>query len=264
MAVRIIAIDWSGAKKNAGKKIFWAEFRNGRAVCLENGRDRDQTIRCLVDSANGPDKVIVGLDFAFSCPAWFVRHQKHSDVGPFWDTVGHRCEEWLEECSSPFWGRRGQKCLIAKEQLYRRTELQAQPVAGIRPKSVFQLAGGGHVGTGSLRGMAFLPKLRESGFAIWPFDRPAKSVVIEIYPRLLTGEVKKNNKEARQNYLLSNEFQSLRTEWRQRAVSSEDAFDAAISAFRMNQHLGEIDKLQQATDAEVLLEGKIWIPQNKS
>ena len=264
MAVRTIAIDWSGAKRAAGEKIFWAEFRDGRAVCLENGRDRDQTIERLIESAKGLDHVVAGLDFAFSCPAWFLRYQEHLHVGAFWDAVGHRCDEWLEECSPPFWGRRGQKCRIAKEKLFRRTELRTEPVAGVRPKSVFQLAGGGHVGTGSLRGMAFLPKLRQAGFAIWPFDRPTSSVLIEIYPRLLTGKVNKSNKQARIDYLSRPEFQSLPTEWRQTAVSCEDAFDAGISAFRMTQHANQIERLQQETDPEILLEGAIWNPQSKS
>jgi hypothetical protein len=261
MAVRIIAIDWSGAKKHAAKKIFWAEFRDGRPVYLENGRDRDQTIERLIHSASGLDNIIAGVDFAFSCPAWFLHHRQCRDVSAFWDEVGYHCEEWLERCSSPFWGRRGQKCELSQQKLFRRTELRAERVAGIRPKSVFQLAGGGHVGTGSLRGIAFLPKLRKAGFAIWPFDRPIKKVLVEIYPRLLTKEVTKSNQQGRIDYLSRSEFQSLPAEWRQTAVSCEDAFDAAVSAFRMNQHASEIGQLQQATDPEVLLEGDIWIPQ---
>jgi len=261
MGVRIIAIDWSGAKKRPGKKIFWAEFRDGRAVRLESGRDRDRTVELLIDSASGADTVVAGLDFAFSCPAWFLRHQQHFDVGAFWDAVGHCGEAWLEDCSAPFWGRRGRKCQIAGEQLFRRTELRAQSATGVRPKSVFQLAGGGHVGTGSLRGMAFLPKLRQSGFAIWPFDRPTRNVLVEIYPRLLTGRVNKSNKQARSDYLSRWDFQSLPAELLQDAASSEDAFDALISAFRMSQHANQLRRLQRATDSEVLLEAEIWAPQ---
>ena len=141
MALRVIAIDWSGGKRNPGKKIFWAEFKDGKAICPENGYDREQTISKLTDAAT-IDAVIAGLDFAFSCPAWFLRYHGHSQIGTFWNDVGQRSESWLRECSPPFWGRGGRKCELANEQLFRRTELDAKPVAGITPKSVFQLAGG--------------------------------------------------------------------------------------------------------------------------
>src|SRR4029077_876591 len=101
MTVRIIAIDWSGAKKHAGKKIFWAEFRDGRPACLEGGRDRDQTIERLIEGTKGLDSIVAGLDFAFSCPAWFLRHQGHPDVDAFWHAVEHRSEEWLKRCPPP-------------------------------------------------------------------------------------------------------------------------------------------------------------------
>ena len=43
-------------------------------------------------------------------------------------------------------------------------------VPGLSPKSIFQLAGPGAVGPGSLRGMPLLTTLRDRGFAVWPFD----------------------------------------------------------------------------------------------
>ena len=40
MSTRVIAIDWSGAKQNAAKKIWLAEFRNGQPFGLpSNGKD---------------------------------------------------------------------------------------------------------------------------------------------------------------------------------------------------------------------------------
>ena len=52
---------------------------------------------------------------------------------------------------------------------------RAARVRGIAPKSVFQIGGAGSVGTASLRGMPVLQRLREAGFAVWPFDRPERS-----------------------------------------------------------------------------------------
>ncbi|MFH4263722.1 hypothetical protein WAJ43_23025, partial [Acinetobacter baumannii] len=55
--------------------------------------------------------------------------------------------------------------------------------AGAKP--TFLLAGGGHVGTGSLRGMPFLAALRAAGYAVWPFDDAAGRTAVEIYPTAL-------------------------------------------------------------------------------
>lgn len=79
----------------------------------------------------------------------------------------------------------------------RRTDREAPAIGGIRPKSVFQIGGAGAVGTGSLRGMPILKRLRDAGFAVWPFDAPRWPCVVEIYPRLLTGAVNKGSAGAR-------------------------------------------------------------------
>ena len=43
-------------------------------------------------------------------------------------------------------------------------------------------------------------------------------------------------------------------------VGSEDAFDAAISALVMGDHLAELASLRQSTDPLTLLEGDVWRP----
>lgn len=52
----------------------------------------------------------------------------------------------------------------------RRTDRERPAVGGIRPTSGFQIGGAGAVGTGAVRGMPMLARLRAAGFAIWPFD----------------------------------------------------------------------------------------------
>jgi hypothetical protein len=261
MGVQVIAIDWSGAKRNPQRKIWKSEFINGTPHLPKNGRNRDETVSDLRAPQNGSDQVFVGLDFAFSCPAWFVRKQDCSNIADFWSKVEEHCEQWLDECRNPFWGRRRQKCELTKQLLFRQTELSSGSILGVRPKSVFQLAGGGQVGTGSLRGMAFLTALRRS-YSIWPFDPPSQYVVVEIYPRLLTEAIKKSNQQERTDYLSRAEFEKLPEKWRQVASSCEDAFDAAISAFKMNQHVDKLRSLKQTTDPEALLEGVIWDPRS--
>ena len=130
---------------------------------------------------------------------------------------------------------------------------------GIRPKSAFQIYGPGHVGTGSLRGMPALLKLRQAGFAIWPFDAPKSHTVIEIYPRILTQKVHKGNKEHREEYFRAERFSRFGTQWIAAASSSEDAFDAAVSAAFMQENLDELRFLPPVTTYEQI-EGKIWAP----
>ena len=82
--------------------------------------------------------------------------------------------------------------------------------AGSQPKSVFQLVGGGQVGRGSLYGMQALHRLAAAGFRIWPFDEGGLPLVVEVFPRLLTGLVIKSRQSERERYLstlgIPNEF----------------------------------------------------------
>jgi hypothetical protein len=181
----------------------------------------------------------------------------------FWSVVNLRGEEWLRSCPHPFWGR-CRRTLPANTAIFRRTEEGLSPVGGITPKSVFQLAGPGHVGTGSLRGMPFLADLLDAGFSVWPFQEPSNHVVIEIYPRILTRTVVKRSPAARALFLDNPEFASFTKEWRAKAVSSEDAFDAAVSVFVMNKHLHELKSLKMTTDPDFILEGIIWNPKRSN
>jgi hypothetical protein len=263
--MRVIAIDWSGAKRGVRKKIWTAEFADGEPVAPYAGCSRDEIVQHLVEVARSPEPVFVGLDFAFSYPAWFVRDHGCKSAFEFWRIVERRGEEWLNTCPTPFWGRCGAKRPECDSGcLFRRTERETESIAGVAPKSAFQLAGPGHVGTGSLRGMPQLNKLREARFSIWPFDKPSLHCIVEIYPRILTGRVNKGNPAARAEFLSKDPYGCLPKEWRDKAASCEDAFDAAVSAYWMHRNLAKLRSLKQTSDADTLLEGLIWSPQTKS
>jgi hypothetical protein len=118
--------------------------------------------------------------------------------------------------------------------------------------------------TVSLRGIPFLLKLREAGFSIWPFESVCWPCVIEIYPRVLTGEVNKGKRGERERYLREH-FPELNGSQRQSAASSEDAFDAAVSAMVMSMCLTDpLLQLPAVRDEPTRLEGKIWTPDNFS
>jgi hypothetical protein len=256
--MRTIAVDWSGKARGSQKTIWVAEAVDGELSFLENGRARDDVQRLLIEWAELDPSLVVGFDFAFSFPAWFLEQYACSSAHDLWAIARRDGEGWLANCRSPFWGRPGKRRrdLQGRSQ-FRTTDLEVAPVTGIRPKSVFQIGGAGAVGTGSIRGMPMLAQLSTAGFAIWPFDPPGWPQVIEIYPRILTGKVRKSSQKDRQAYL-SARFgtQALMD----RAASTEDAFDAAVSALVMSAHALELSRLAASSNGARRLEGAIWFP----
>ena len=149
------------------------------------------------------------------------------------------------------------------ERTFRRTEREVPRVAGIAPKSVFQVGGAGAVGTGSIRGMPLLARLHSAGWRLWPFteDGAPAPTAIEIYPRLLTGAVNKSSFSQRAEFLRFR-FPRLAAEFGVAASTSEDAFDAAVSALVMAEHWPSLSALPDARDEVERLEGAIWWPRD--
>ena len=256
--MRVIAVDWSGALANEGEKIWLAEAADGRLVDMWNGRTREHVCDFLIAEAREVRDIVVGLDFAFSLPAWYMRECGFATAPSLWTDVAHgRGEDWLRGCPRPFFGRKGTQAPPLGQRL--RVTDAAHNVGGISPKSVFQIGGAGAVGTGSLRGMPVLHRLHKAGFSVWPFCDPRLPLVIEIWPRLLTGAVNKGNAAARREYM-EREYGYLEPLARSYAASNEDAFDAAVSALVMWKHRDELAALPPARDDVERLEGTIWRP----
>ena len=255
---RVCAVDWSGQAGGGGRTIWLAEVVGGELVGLQNGRGREALADRLLELAAEEPRLIVGFDFAFSLPAWFLRERGLADGPGLWTMVARDGEGWLASGEPPFWGRPGSRRpeLVAH---FRQTDLLAPAVGGIRPKSPFQVGGAGAVGTGSLRGMPVLRRLRQAGFSIWPFDPPGWPLVVEIYPRLLTGPVSKKRLEARRAYLEAL-APALPERFQPAAIASDDAFDAAISALAMARHAAELTSLPAIDEPWARLEGQIWWP----
>ena len=249
---RVLAVDWSGARRGAERRIWVAEARAGELVALTGGLSREAAVAHVLAAG----EVVAGFDFGFSLPAWFVRSLGCRDVADLWDRVERDGEAWLTACAPPFWGRPGRRRPDRgpEQPELRRSE---QGVAA-RPKSVFQVGGAGSVGTGSLRGMPFLPVLRRAGFALWPWDDGAPRMALEIYPRMLTGPVVKSSAAAREAYLAGDP--RVPPALLEAAVGSEDAFDAAVSALELAARLPELLALRAARDPVTRLEGAIWPP----
>ena len=304
---RVVAVDWSGDRSAAGqrRKIWagvWTASPAGRVdggrVTLEGGRTRDEFCDWLIALARETPRMVVGFDFCFSFPAWFVRDELGcKDAPAFWDLVerGHG-ERWLAAgCADQrFWGKHPKPAEFCGDRLHRMlraTDIdcklaalipeaeRAARVRGIGPKSVFQIGGAGSVGTASLRGMPVLRRLREAGFRVWPFDKPAldtpalnrpalregQPLVVEMYTRLNTGPVRKSNAEARALYLREKchanaAYAALSRRVMQRARASEDAFDALVSCMVMTAQRADFPTLAMPLDPEYRIEGWTWAP----
>jgi len=249
--VRVIAVDWSGAAIGAARRIWSAEMIDGATVpLLTGGRDRDATTAYLLQTLEAQPRTAVGLDFAFSFPSWYMDTLGVDDAPELWACAAKHGERWLAECLPPFWGRPGRPRPVGLPA-FRRTERAVQQ-HGWAPKSIFQIGGAGAVGTGSIRGMPILDALRSRGARVWPFDAPGWPLVLEIYPRMLTGRVTKSNAHARQIY--------LNTRYPGLECATEDAFDAAISAIAMLTSAANLAALPTEHDPELRREGRIWYP----
>jgi hypothetical protein len=294
---RIVAVDWSGRVDAAGqRRHIWAGVWTGGKVTLEAGRTREELMEWLTAMARKTPRMVVGIDCCFSFPAWFLAEHGCATVFDFWRHVaaGHG-ERWLaRECEEVkrderFWGkphkRPTQFCGEGLERSMRLTDVdnkfapqllakdpeRAAKVKGITPKSPFQIGGSGSVGTGSLRAMPFLLKMREAGFRVWPFEDAAlgakspQPLLVEMYTRLLTGAVAKSNPAARKAYLaarrkMDEAYAGLSRGVMAKALGSEDGFDALVCAMEMMQWRGEFAGLKATKDAELKLEGITWRP----
>jgi len=250
---RIIAVDWSGAKDPATQKqkIWWCNGsadQQGRlhVSILSHGKTRAEFVEWLKDQAKDRRRILVGLDFPFSFPKGLVGRRLAQDTES-WDDVVAFCRENAEailgECPPPFWGHPGTTKpraddfeALGLDSLFRKTEVRT-----LTAKSAFQIGGAGAPGTAALRGIPRLLELREAGFSIWPFDGSLEElglnqVVVEIYPRVFEGDVRKSNREAREELVdrvSEQEGVIVRDAIRQKASATEDAFDAFISTITM-------------------------------
>ena len=87
--------------------------------------------------------------------------------------------------------------------------------------------------------MPLLARLREHGFAIWPFDEPGARTALEIYPSRL---------------------RRLLIDPAERVYTSPHERDAVESARVMWEHRSSFARLRAATDPVTRIEGDVWMP----
>ena len=127
---RVVGVDWSGRVDVVGqRRHIWAGVwtadecsTDSGTVTLENGRSRDELITWLISLAAETPRMVVGFDFSFSYPAWFLRELGISSAPEFWQSVADgQGEKWLHrDCvDGRFWGsqRRSRRSLAASTRI---------------------------------------------------------------------------------------------------------------------------------------------------
>jgi predicted nuclease with RNAse H fold len=247
----LVAVDWSAARHEQ-RHLWVAEFAAaGDRVDRLAPATRSGAADRLITLAGADPALVVGLDFGFSLPAWWLDRCGIAGPGELWSDTG-RLESWLRDCPSPFWGRPGRPrpALDDETAHWRRVERSMTP----RPRSVFQIGGAGAVGTASLRGMPVLRRLRAAGFSVWPFDPWVLPVVAEVWPRLAIGRTVKSRADQRAAWLQARAGR-IPAVHMAAAVGSDDAFDAVAAALALADRNGT--RRPTTGDAVVLREG--WV-----
>ena len=253
---RLFAIDWSGAKKFR-KKIVVAEVdEKGLRELKNDWKSRDEVADYLIEKAIEDMNFIVGFDFAFSFPQWFLNEKGCQTAAEFWKLVQKEGENWISNLCSPFF-KEGK--WVSHNSQFRKTEEEIKQRKSMNPETVFKLVGPKQVGKSSITGMPILRKLRENGFNIWPFDQPKLPMVIEIYPRLFyDNKIKKSNPEQRREFL--KKYSGLSECHRMKATCSDDVFDAVVSALEMSKNMNQLTHVPCVDDIVTKTEGRIWYP----
>ncbi len=271
---RVIAVDWSGARTGAERKLWLAEVTGGDVVRLEDGRTRealtDELVRVAVEARRAGERVVIGLDFGFGFPAWYLRARGWVSGHEAWRALTSLAvEDLLDQPSFPFWGRGARR--TRPEALREDTdtpplrETERRLRGRARPFSVFQLVGAGAVGVASLRGMATLHAISQAGACVWPFDEDAGgagAVVAEVWPRLAAPHVNKSSADERVAHVrsLGEEVDGL--DACEPAVRrTDDAFDALVAAVALWRAREALARLPDDSSPTERLEGRIWQPE---
>lgn len=247
----IIIVDWSARSKPSPAKrtkdaIFVAEVSKGHRV-VTYCRTREAATAHLVarfDAALAEGRrVLAGFDFPFAYPRGFAEAVT-GDLDPFsvwrWladavlddDRNGNNRLAVADRINArfanagPFWSHPAGK--TPEHVPFRKPPHQGFPFAERRKvetvasgaSTCFQLYGNGAVASQSLLGLPRLHRLRQrfgNALAVRPFeDRDAPILLAEIYPAILSGEIKRRQRpdeipDAAQVRVLAQAFAGLGT-----------------------------------------------------
>src|ERR1700734_1569808 len=83
---RVVGVDWSGDQGPGQRRKIWAGVWTASTgkVALESGRSRVELVEWLVEMARETPRMVVGFDFSFSYPAWFLEELGIASALEFW------------------------------------------------------------------------------------------------------------------------------------------------------------------------------------
>jgi hypothetical protein len=262
-----IGIDWSGAASAAAQRraIWTARVKDGVLVSLTDGFTRAEAIAALTRHITAHPETVVGLDFSFSLPRWWLDRQQLRSARELWLWAAARGDgDWLRELGEPFWGVRFRPKPPADGPELRRTEQQST-TDGARPMSTFRLFGPGTVGAQALRGHPHLVTLEAAGCAIWPFVPARRPLVMEVFPRLLVRQLAPDlcnvtGRALREALVrrLPDGFCGPGRSFAALLRDNHDAFDAAVTAWALWSARASLPSAADPRDPVDLMEGRIW------
>jgi hypothetical protein len=199
-----IAIDWSGAAGNYDG-IAVAICRPGHAaprVVAARGRrwSRAEIADWLKERLSDGQRLLIGFDFAFAfpfenCGYLGGRARGVNHIFGLWSLIEARsageadfgCRRFVDDpdLAHLFW-KTGPRPAAWVERK-RLTELECAETTKTRPDTLYKLLHSKQVGKASITGMRVLNYLRvcsSDSVAIWPFETPRTSAIVEIYPTM--------------------------------------------------------------------------------
>ena len=265
---RCVGVDWSGAadRRAAARAIWCAVVDDGHLVALETGRDRRQTTARLIELVFEEPETVIGLDFCFSAPAWFLDAHGMRSAGELWRWAARQAESdpgFVRGLPAPFWGPSIRPRPAIPGPTLRATEA-AVAASGTRPASVFQITGPGSVGAQSLLGMPELMALCDAGVSVWPFDAPRLPVAVEVFPRALARRLAPTGTRRGGpgfRAAVVDRHADAFGPWADVVRGNQDAFDAAVAAVGLACGRDLVGQLARTRDDQDLREGAILLPE---
>ena len=264
---RFVGVDWSGAGGKGYSGIALAECRQGTAapsLVLPPGRrwTRTDFVDWVSREANGPGRLLIGIDCAFALPAATasVLLGDAYDAATLWAYIDAMSGDGADyfgggfadhpDHAAHFW-RSGPRPSGFAEH-HRAGEMACRAAGLGSPESPLKLVGARQVGKGGLAGMRVLHALKlhlGPKFSVWPFDdvSEARIVCVELYPRLFMRMAKHGNTKIR----------------------SRDTLNACLSALESDPYMDDVDAASDhETDALVAAAGlrriagdaAVWYP----
>ena len=277
-----IAIDWSGAAARGYKGIAVASCPQGSQephMEKPGGKywTRQEIAEWLSETLGKGQRLLIGFDFGFGFPfedCGYLGGQapEINDIFALWDLIEARtgesdfgCQGFVDnrDFAHLFWkkGPRPETWVDRK----RLTEHECGKSTGTWPNSLYKLVHSKQVGKASITGMRalrYLRRCRGEYAAIWPFETPKSSAIVEIFPTVFrkkaTSSTAKLKPGADLNYALA-ELNSQAMPAGQTDNLSDHETDALISAagLRYIASNSEIWKVPEPHAARIRREG--WI-----